>query len=78
MGRSTGANVNAQDNVGNTPLWWALEDEKHAVRMNIVQELLRHGADPDLGPKDHYPLQIAQHRHDIALIALLRKYHKHP
>ena len=73
---SHGANPNAQLVNGMAALHQVAEWPDAS---SLISELLVYGADPDLPDKEgHTPLMIAEEEHDSHIIALLRKYSKHP
>lgn len=67
-----GADLNATDGAGSTPLMWAASDE--AARPEIVEELLKLGADPHVVNKmGDTALTWAARRGETAIVASLTK-----
>ena len=65
-----GANVNAQESEGRTPLLYSVMNGD----TRLTRLLLEHGADPN--QKDGHgetPLTLAQRNHWPAIVAMLRK-----
>lgn len=67
-----GANVNAKDREGNTPLVWAVDAEKH--RLPMVKLLLEAGADVNKRVQRITPLRHAMNAKHKDVVALLRQH----
>lgn len=63
-----GADVNAKDNNGNTPLHWAAKDGQKEVAALLIEK----GADVNAKDEDGTPLLIAKKQGNSDLVELLR------
>lgn len=69
----SGAEVNARDKNGRTPLFWLVREDGDKIEM--FRELLEAGADPTIRDNDGYSvIDILEYQHKEELLAIIKLY----